>query len=185
MTAAMSAGTEGRFPFASELRTGEVAGVEHIRDHSNYLFPRGILNIFGNLAVYLRGIFANVVLILPWLLLAAALTVWVFPTPDALSRGETVGTLSHLPLGAREFDLILHLLLVFSILLAGWALWRSAPWARSSSDVGVGARVFGSFLLALLGFAFVELQPVVLLGLSKRSNLTAALLGAPCHTLSG
>jgi hypothetical protein len=178
MTAAMSAGTEGRFPFASELRTGEVAGVEHIRDHSNYLFPRGILNIFGNLAVYLRGIFANVVLILPWLLLAAALTVWVFPTPDALSRGETVGTLSHLPLGAREFDLTLHLLLVFSILLAGWALWRSAPWARSSSDVGVGARVFGSFLLALLGFAFVELQPVVLLGLSKAQQSNGGVTGS-------
>ena len=73
MTAAMSAGTGGKFPFASQLRTGEVAGVEHIRDHSNYLFPQGMLNIFGNVAVYLRGIFANVVLILPWLLLAAAL----------------------------------------------------------------------------------------------------------------
>jgi len=183
MTAAMSKGTGGAFPFASELRTGEVAGVEHIRDHSNYLFPQGMLNIFGNVAVYLRGIFANVVLILPWLLLAAALTVWLFPTPEALSNGEKVGSLSHLPLGAREFDLTLHLLLVFFILLAGWALWRSAPWARSGSDVGLAARVFGSLLLALLGFALLELQPVVLRACPRRCNPRAASLAVPCRTL--
>jgi predicted acylesterase/phospholipase RssA len=45
MTAAMSTGMAGKFPFASELRTGEVPGVQHIRDHSNYLFPQGLLNI--------------------------------------------------------------------------------------------------------------------------------------------
>jgi predicted acylesterase/phospholipase RssA len=43
MTAAMSTGMAGKFPFASELRTGEVPGVQHIRDHSNYLFPQGLL----------------------------------------------------------------------------------------------------------------------------------------------
>src|SRR5262249_38354156 len=130
-------------------------------------------------------IFANVVLILPWLLLAAALTVWLFPTPEALSNGEKVGSLSHLPLGAREFDLTLHLLLVFFILLAGWALWRSAPWARSGSDVGLSARVFGSLLLALLGFAFLELQPVVLLGLSKAVQSTGGVAGSALSYLKG
>jgi hypothetical protein len=139
--------------------------VEHIRDHSNYLFPQGMLNVFGNLAVYLRGILANVVLILPWLLLAAALTVWLFPTAAALAQGETAALFSYLPLPVREFDLTLHLLLAFVILLTAWALWRSAPWARSVSDIGLGARLFGSLLLAVLVFAFVEVQPVVLRGL--------------------
>jgi hypothetical protein len=74
MTAAMSAGTKEKFPFTSELRTGEVAAVQHIRDYSNYLFPRGVLNLFGNIVVYLRGILAKVVLLLPWLTFAAALT---------------------------------------------------------------------------------------------------------------
>jgi hypothetical protein len=37
ITAAMSEGTKGKFPFASELRTCEVPGVQHIRDDSNYL----------------------------------------------------------------------------------------------------------------------------------------------------
>jgi hypothetical protein len=185
MTAAMAKGTGGAFPFASQLRTGEVAGVEHIRDHSNYLFPQGMLNLFGNVAVYLRGIFANVVLILPWLLLAAALTVWFFPTAEALGKGETVGLLSHLPLGARDFRLTLHLLLAFFVLLAGWALWRSAPWARSASDVGLAARVFAGFLLVLLGFAFVELQPVALLGLSGALHTHGGVAGNALAYLKG
>jgi hypothetical protein len=77
MTAAMSAGTKEKVPFTSELRTGEVATVQHIRDHSNYLFPRGALNLFGNIVVYLRGIFANVALLLPWLTFAALMTIFL------------------------------------------------------------------------------------------------------------
>jgi hypothetical protein len=185
MTAAMSTGTKGRFPFASELRTGEAAGVEHIRDHSNYLFPQGVLNILGNLVVYMRGILANIVLILPWLLLAAALTAALFPTVGALADGETGGLFRHLPLGAHKFDLTLNLLLAFFILLAAWALWRSAPWARSISDVGLGAWVFGSLLLAVLAFAFLELQPVVLLGLLNAVKSPGGIPGSAFAHLKG
>ena len=65
MTAAMATGTAGEFPFASELQEGEMPGVQHIRDHSNYLFPQGLFNIFANIVVYLRGLVANAVLLLP------------------------------------------------------------------------------------------------------------------------
>jgi hypothetical protein len=74
------------------------------------------------------------------------------------------------------------LLLTFSVLLAGWALWRSALWARSGTDIGLASRVLCSFLPALLGFAFIELQPVVLLGLSGRCTVTAVLPGVPLRT---
>jgi hypothetical protein len=147
MTAAMSAGTSGKFPFASELRTEEVAGVEHIRDHSNYLFPQGVLNIFSNIVVYLRGIVANVVLLLPWLLLAAALTI---PWNQNGTQTDTA------------FRLTCYLLLALVISLALWALWRSTRWGRNISDVGVGARLFGIALVTILAVAFVELQPWVL-----------------------
>src|SRR5262249_27233886 len=79
MTAAMRTGTAGKFPFPSELRKDEVAGVQHIRDHSNYLFPQGLLNLFGNVVVYLRGLVANAILLLPLLLLAAAFTISLNP----------------------------------------------------------------------------------------------------------
>ncbi len=155
MTAAMSAGTTGKFPFASKLRTEEVPGVQHIRDHSNYLFPQGMLNIFGNIVVYLRGIFANVVLLLPWLLLAAALTIWW--NPNALAAN-----------GA--FGLTLSALLGFIVFLALWALWRSTPWGRNIPDVGFGARFFAILLVAIVVVAFCELQPWALSTLAPNST---------------
>jgi hypothetical protein len=164
MTASMNTGTNGTFPFPSELRTGESAGLQHIRDHSNYLFPQGFLNIFGNLVVYLRGIVANVVLLLPWLLLAAALTIFFNPNVDSLARSKIAGTYD---LPAHHFGVALAGFLIFGILLAVWAYWRSAPWGVGASDVGVATRFFGILLLILLGVTFVELQPVLLLALFK------------------
>jgi hypothetical protein len=172
MTAAMSVGSEGKFPFASELRTGEVAAVQHIRDHSNYLFPRGVLNLFGNIVVYLRGILANVVLLLPWLTFAAALTAFWNPDVKALKQNEN---LAHLPISVSSFGVTLSLMLLFVILLALWALWRSMPTGREFTDVGIGAQLFGLFLFVVLFVAFFELQPILLVGMFAVADSTSAL----------
>ena len=177
MTAAMSTGTTGKFPFASELRAGEVPGVQHIRDHSNYLFPQGLLNIFGNFVVYLRGIFANVVLVLPWLLLAAAFTIWSNPSAEALTYTNIAGFLAYLPISVPHFGLTLNALLGFAILLVLWALWRSLPLDRNVSDVGLSVRFFGSLSVAILVLAFLELQPLVLFGMFKVANFPDGVNG--------
>jgi hypothetical protein len=160
MTAAMSAGTTGKFPFASELRTGEVPGVQHIRDHSNYLFPQGLLNLFGNIAVYLRGILANVLLLLPYLLLAAAATIWWIRNANAVTGSSA------------PFSVTLYVVLLVVILLVGWALWRSTRWGRGLSDVGLGARFFGLSLVLILVVAFCELQPWVLSRMARPGGLS-------------
>lgn len=162
MTVAMSTGSAGQFPFTSDLKEGEVAAVQHIRDHSNYLFPQGLLNIFSNVVVYLRGLMANVVLLLPVLLLAAAYTIWSNPNVAALTQTDIAGYSLHLPIRLRHFGITLNLLMVFVLLLALWALWRSTPKGRLTSDVGFGSRIFGLFAVIILVFAFLELQPVVL-----------------------
>lgn len=177
MTAAMSTGTAGKFPFASELRQGEVPGVQHIRDHSNYLFPQGLLNIFGNVVVYLRGLVANAVLLLPWLLLAAAFTIWSNPNVDALTQTNVGGYLVHLPISVRHFGLTLNAILTFVILLTLWALWRSTPKGRNISDVGLDARLFGILSIAILVVAFFELQPLLLFGMFKIANLPDGMSG--------
>jgi hypothetical protein len=166
MTAAMSTGCAGTFPFASELKEGEVAAVQHIRDHSNYLFPQGLLNLFGNIVVYLRGLMANVVIILPWLLLAAALTVWLNPDVKSLTT-NVAGDLVPLPISVPHFGLTLNALLGFVGLLAVWALWRSTSIGRNHSDVGTGARGFGMLVTLILVVAFCELQPLLLNGMFK------------------
>jgi Patatin-like phospholipase len=158
MTAAMSEGATENFPFPSRLCAGEAAGIQHIRDHSNYMFPQGALNTFSNIVVYLRGLLANVVLLLPWLLLEAALTISLYPQKAALPQIGAGGAM------AKDFKFTLGGLLVFAVLLALWALWRSASWRRKNSDVGVGARFFGVLLVALLATAFTEIQPLLLAG---------------------
>jgi hypothetical protein len=163
MTAAMSVSTTGKFPFESQLRTAEVPGVQHIRDHSNYLFPQGLLNLFGNIAVYLRGILANVVLLLPWLLLTAAFTIWWIGNAKTLTRT------------GAAFGLTFDALLALVIFLALWALWRSTPLGRNISDVGPGARFFGSLLVAILVVAFFELQPWVLSRMARPGGFSDGL----------
>jgi hypothetical protein len=160
MTAAMSAGTAGAFPFTSELRTGEVPGVQHIRDHSNYLFPQGMLNLFGNIVVYLRGIVANILLLVPYLLLTAAFTVWWMRDAKAV-----VGSSS-------TFCVTLYLLLALVVSLALWALWRSTPPGRTITDVGFGAQLFAIFLVVVLVVAFFELQPWVLHRMTSPGGLS-------------
>ena len=184
MTAAMSTGTAGTFPFASELRTGEVPGIQHIRDHSNYLFPQGLLNLFSNIVVYLRGIFANVVLLLPWLLLAAAFTIWANPNSTALEETKIGDYSVHLPIPVHHFGLTLYSLLAFVILLAFWALWRSTPWRRAVSDTGFGARVFGLLLLGILVVAFCELQPSLLDGMIKLAHISGGEINETVSTVS-
>jgi Patatin-like phospholipase len=178
MTVAMSTQTPEKFPFASELREGEVPGIQHIRDHSNYLFPQGVLNIFGNVVVYLRGILANVVLLLPWLLLTAAVTIWLKPNVESLTRPSVAGHLLRLPVSIGHFCLTLNALLAFVILLALWALWRSTPWGRNISDVGFGARFFGFVSVLILIIAFVELQPLLLSGIVNSSGGGSGLFNA-------
>ena len=170
LSVAMSVG-RGEFPFTSELRNGEKPGVQHIRDHSNYLFPQGLLNIFGNIVVYLRGLVANVLLILPWLLLAAAFTIHSNPDVASLSQTEIAGYRVHLPIVVSPFGLTANLIASFVLALALWSLWRSTPKGRNSSDIGGAARFFGAFLVAALVLAFIELQPWVIAIVFKIKDL--------------
>ena len=167
MTAAMSHGTEGEFPFSSDLQTGEVAGVQHIRDHSNYLFPPGTLNVFSNIVVYLRGLFANVMLLLPWLLFAAAFTIWSNPRENSLGLTKIGDYFLNLPVPVPHFGLTLHAFAVFFIAVLLWALWRSTRWRRTVSDIGPGALFFALLLATLLIVAFCELQPLLLDGMFR------------------
>ena len=131
-------------------------------------FRRVALNIFGNVVVYLRGILANVVLLLPWLLLAAAVTIWLKPNVDALARASVAGHLLRLPVSARS-------------LRAGpeCAVGLCDP-SGVVGDCGArlpGAAIFPTSALVhdflaflsvlILIIAFVELQPLLLSGIVK------------------
>ena len=157
--------SKGEFPFPDNLAADEPYPVQHIRNHSNYLFPHGSINIFYNIAIYLRGLFANGLLILPWLLLAAAITIFVKPASASLHTAE---------LG--RFGVTLILLCIFGGLLLAWALWRSFEISGWGAEIGSPwTRLCGAVLIVLLAALFCELQPLVLDEIFKANHNAGGL----------
>ena len=152
--------SKGVFPFESNLNQDEPYPVQHIRNHSNYLFPRGSINFFYNIAIYLRGLLANALFILPWLLLAAAITIFVNPTSATLQG-----------LRFSYFGITLIVLAVFGGLLLTWALWRSLEISGWEAEIGSRWTSLCAILLVVLFVVgFCELQPLILDGIFRSAN---------------
>lgn len=99
MTVAMSDPIK-TFPFGlSGQEVGETDATRHLRDNSRYLLQNGIGSALSALVIYLRGIVMNVIIVLPFLLVAAALLAAV--TPDTRALAEVRNWLMFLPAGVR------------------------------------------------------------------------------------
>jgi hypothetical protein len=129
--AASLSNREGKFPFPSELISkDESDSIKHIRDNSNYLFPDGMLDFFPNCAIYLRGLFANFVIVLPFLLTAATFTIYCSPHKEKLSEpmfyNAVTGKFPWLSTYAQIFDNFAFTRLALSVLgllLLFWSLY--------------------------------------------------------------
>jgi hypothetical protein len=122
---------DGKFPFSSELTSkDESDSIKHIRDNSNYLFPVGMFDFFPNCAIYLRGLFANFVIVLPFLLAAATFTIYCSPQTKELSKPKfydaIIGKIPWLSSYAQIFDNFAFTRLALSVLgllLLFWGLY--------------------------------------------------------------
>jgi hypothetical protein len=76
----------GRFPFTGTGTYADTDAVRHIRDFSNYLIPRGGTDIVTAVGIILRGLAANVMIILPVILGFAWITLLCHPTEDLLRQ---------------------------------------------------------------------------------------------------
>jgi len=174
LSAAMSR-SKGEFPFTGSLTQDEPYPIQHIRNHSNYLFPQGIINIFYNVAIYLRGLLANALLVLPWLLFFAAITIFLKPDTESLHT-SLEGTPLPEALTAEHFGASLIALCAFTLLLLVWALWRSLEVSGWAAEIGSPFTVVSALvLIALLVIVFCELQPLVLDGIFKSANKQAGI----------
>jgi hypothetical protein len=121
--------------------------VAHLRDYSNYLFPRGrsaVRNWTDVVAILLRGLVANAILVVATLLLLALVTAFAYPTFEALNRGSYLPSLVdrltsfverwlpfrltplNVMVGHRPFAFTFLLLCLLALVLAVWSLARSA-----------------------------------------------------------
>ena len=165
----------GKFPFPSRLKWDESPSLEHIRDTSNYLFPNGPFDFFRNAAIYTRGLVANFILIMIFLLLAAALTIWSNPTLDALSKPDFLGYEFPSEFTSSQFAVTVYFALSVAFGFLLWGVVRSL--FRISKEVGrPEVAVFGWVLVAFLVIAFFEAQPFVLSQIHKGTWLSPSKL---------
>jgi hypothetical protein len=168
-------------PFPSVLKAKEPPALRHIRDHSNYLIPRGFRDVLISMVIYLRGVAANVVLVLPWLLVAAAITIFLNPTRGSLgdplfTSSDHVSIVAWLgtvlaefsitnPLGSlvAQFSITAWLGLALFVALVIWSVSKSSNSNEDKPEVpGLGSTLLSGFLVVLFVIAFCQLQPWVI-----------------------
>ncbi len=177
MCAAMSSAKTANFPFASELAADEPAGLQHIRDYSNYLFPRGSTvfgNLVRNLVVYMRGVLFSFILALPFLLFFAMITIALSRDAEGLATPSLIG-ITQLQLGIfgiwriplfsnfTHFAIAFDTLIIFLGFLAFWGIGRSANINQKFGEIGRPGAVIASVLLLLVLVAvFTDAQKYIL-----------------------
>ncbi|KWV60465.1 hypothetical protein AS156_29235 [Bradyrhizobium macuxiense] len=117
------------FPFGKTGRDpGETVETGHLRDHSRYLLQDGLPSAISAVAIYLRGLAMNIVVILPFLLFAAGMLALVADTrrldglpqwPSSAPEGikATGFPWSILALGA-----LFLLLVVYALIVSVWPI---------------------------------------------------------------
>ena len=90
LTATMNC-NHGKFPFTNPTDYNDTDAVRHIRDFSNYLIPRGLRDVIPALAIFLRGLVANSIVVLPFLLFFVWMTTVAYPDTDALHQPRLLG----------------------------------------------------------------------------------------------
>ncbi len=168
----------GKFPFGMDDTTnrlgmganeiGDNAEVRELRDKSRYLMPNGKFDLIVSLAIILRGLAVNAVMIAAAIFFAAAVTLFFNPKADLLGKSWVYSVLRwEVPdkayLGTWfVLTKILAAVLVLSLIL--WALVRSTARGDSDhSDPGSKwAKFIAGFLLVLFAVFLCELQAPLL-----------------------
>ncbi|MDP2308907.1 MAG: hypothetical protein Q8P18_22990 [Pseudomonadota bacterium] len=153
------------FPFAHTKEVPEPPAVVYLRNNANYLMLGGTLDGARMAMVILRGILVNVLVVLPWLILAAVATSLLYWPQLVAENGERLG-----PEALHAFAVTKYLVPAYigALLLTPLATrilaWKEARWPGTAENyrerdlfengVAVGA-------LAVAAVAFGELQPVL------------------------
>jgi hypothetical protein len=156
----------------------DTPAVGHVRNYSNYLIPNGFRDALTAAAIIARGLIANVALVLPIVLLLAALTIASNPNRISLSRSDFFGYDLSAYL-ASKFGITLIVALVGIGLFFAWALYRSFvrnP-ARLAEFRGWLPSLGATYLVILAASAFVEFQPFVIDGMFEIADAAAGQEG--------
>jgi hypothetical protein len=147
----------GAFPFQLTGRPQESPYLTWLRNRSNYMAPRGLLDYLQAAAVLVRGVLLNFLIFLPSLLLVAIGLAyahhWMLAHPFRLT------------LGVLEFSVAWILVLPVATPIFNIASYRRSVETGSESSVtqrDLYERSFGVLLLAIVAVAALESLPPTL-----------------------
>ncbi|MBC7983258.1 MAG: patatin-like phospholipase family protein [Candidatus Obscuribacterales bacterium] len=152
------------FPFEHKHGQKEGAIFRHLRNNAEYLAPRGAIDYLRIPMTVMRGMIVNLLVILPYLLLAAIVTALIHPTSEEATRHWMYDQWSWLSLSlGRTFIgtklLLIAIALSFVLFPVYYMLFqRTANWSMRDAT----GKFYGGLLLLTGVIAFVELQPVAI-----------------------
>jgi hypothetical protein len=176
-------GERNPHPPASDIKDTDAVG--HIRNYSNYLIPFGARDVMTALAIIVRGLAANLGLLLPVVLLLAALTIFWNPTRDSLGHPELAAwLLSVLPswlswvprlIPQMNFGVTLFVAFVELLLFFIWALARSFLPATKIAEFRTRLPAWAAWGLVILALVFFcEIQPFMIDSMFKAADTQTA-----------
>jgi Patatin-like phospholipase len=174
---------DGIFPFVKSGKDmSDTEEIGHLRDYSNYLVPRGNGDLLADFTIVLRGWVAIAMMVVPVLLLFAALTVYLNPVSDSAPIPKAAGALNfssfnQWPFFEGRFAWSASLALLLPFLFALWAFFRSVFTIKDSEFAGPIAKIATFALGSLALVAFGELQPVIVWGMYQQFHPEIAGVG--------
>ena len=158
-----ASGQDGMFPFGRlDDERRETPEVRHLRDNSRYLLKNGLPSAASALVIYSRGIVMNVIVLLPLLLVAAAILVSLNPDTKELTINEFIGLDLTGVFGGSSIPFTLAAACVVALLLALYAVLVSvfpiAPLKKRQRF----ARIAGWIFFIAVITAIIELHTALL-----------------------
>jgi hypothetical protein len=170
------------FPFASKLDSQETPEIQHLRNYSNFLVPNGTIDYLTSVALLMRGLLVNALIVLPVLLLLAVITVGCNPRSTDLGQPDIVGfplSGSTLPLitvkGLEAFTLTINVTIVVLALMFVSAIATSVTFQTSRLMTRERlAWMLGGLVAVIAGAFLIELQPLILSGMFEGATTATA-----------
>ncbi len=150
----------------------------HLRDNANYLAPDGLRDVLRIPAILLRGMVVNLLVILPYLILAALITLAIKPDYASLSLPTIAKFMSFWPITELGNSFVLTKLLSILLIITFAAfpffhMYRQEMTLNARTNWELRNRVGGwlsLFIVVIGATAFVELQPVAIKFFYDHSN---------------
>jgi hypothetical protein len=164
------------FPFTHKKGEPESLLFRHLRDYSNYLAPRGFLDHLQVPGLLLRGILINFLIVLPYIIIAALITVTLKSNPEDLETHILADLWIFSWLLNDHFIITKSLLIFMFFLLIFYQLWQHIihrVWTSMPSTNHLlnninwlirdnYRRITGIVFFLTGAVAFIELQPLAI-----------------------